>query len=270
MKKIAVCLCLALLCSVVAATAADNRLRVVAGTSLIADIVADLMPNRCEILTLVQGSSCPGHESATTHDYVFAAKATLLLIHPFQRHLPPVCAMLEAVNNPSLAIVEVSPRSSWLIPDVQKRATREIAAALERAAPGQAADIRQRTQARLHKIDVVAAQWRTALTRIKGKRVIAANMQAEFAQWAGFEVVRTYGRAEDVNAQGLAKILRAVNGTDIRAVIDNYQSGSDTGLPLALELGVPHVVLSNFPGSSDDAPDYFSLLRRNVALLQTL
>jgi len=270
MKKIAVCLCLALLCSVVAANAASNKLRVVAGTSLIADIVADLMPNHSAILTLVQGSSCPGHESANTHDYVFAAKANLLLIHPFQRHLPQVGAMLEAVNNPSLAIVEISPRSSWLIPEVQKQAVREIAAALERAAPNQASDIRQRTQARLHKIDVVAAEGRSTLQRIKGKRVIAALMQAEFAQWAGLDVVQTFGRAEDVNAQGLAKILGAVKNANIRGVIDNSQSGSDTGLPLALELGVPHVVLSNFPGSSDDAPDYFSLLRRNLALLQTL
>jgi zinc transport system substrate-binding protein len=47
-------------------------------------------------------------------------------------------------------------------------------------------------------------------------------------------------------------------------VVDNYQSGAEAGLPLALELDVPHAVLSNFPGSSEDVPDYFSLLRHNV------
>ena len=95
-------------------------------------------------------------------------------------------------------------------------------------------------------------------------------MQAEFVKWAGFDVIRSFGRAEDVNARGLAEILSAVKDSPVAGVVDNYQSGPDAGLPLALELGVTHVVLSNFPGSSNDAPDYFSLLRRNVAQLQTI
>jgi len=82
--------------------------------------------------------------------------------------------------------------------------------------------------------------------------------------------VRTFGRAEDINARELAEILNAVKNIPVAGVVDNYQSGPDAGLPLALELGVAHVVLSNFPGSSDDAPDYFSLLMHNVRQLQAL
>ena len=92
MKKAAVFLWLVLLFCSTASQAAD-AVRVVAGTSLISDIVADLTQNRCEILTLNQGSSCPGHENASTGDYVFAARANLLLIHPFQRNLQQVSAM---------------------------------------------------------------------------------------------------------------------------------------------------------------------------------
>ena len=174
------------------------------------------------------------------------------------------------MDNPSLAIVEVSPRGSWLIPDIQKQAVREIAAALETAAPELAPRIRQRARQRLHTIDAIAAECRSALAATRGLHVISATMQAEFVRWAGFDVIRTFGRAEDVNARGLAEILHAVKGSPVAGVVDNYQSGPDAGLPLALELGAPHVVLSNFPGSSDDAPDYFSLLRRNVAQLLSM
>jgi len=125
MKKAAVFLWLVLLFCSTASQAAD-AVRVVAGTSLISDIVADLTQNRCEILTLNQGSSCPGHENASTGDYVFAARANLLLIHPFQRNLQQVSAMLAAVDNPKLKVAEVSPRNSWLIPQVQKQAVNEI------------------------------------------------------------------------------------------------------------------------------------------------
>jgi len=119
-------------------------------------------------------------------------------------------------------------------------------------------------------IDAAETQCRELLAPLQGKRVIAATMQAEFASWAGLEVVRTFGRAEDINARELAEILNAVKNIPVAGVVDNYQSGPDAGLPLALELGVAHVVLSNFPGSSDDAPDYFSLLMHNVRQLQAL
>ena len=61
---------------------AAEPLRVVAGTSLITDIVNDLTAGDSEVLTIIQGSSCPGHENAKTQDFVFAAKADLVLIHP--------------------------------------------------------------------------------------------------------------------------------------------------------------------------------------------
>ena len=262
-------LCLLLLFSPVTGKTAEP-VRIVAGTSLISDIVYDLTQGKVQILTLIQGSSCPGHESANTGDYVFAAKAKLLIIHPFQRSLQQVTTMLAAVDNHALNIVEVSPRGSWLIPEVQKQAVAEIAAVLEQAAPEAAQEIRQRAHQRLQKIDNIAAQCRASLAALHGKRVIAANMQAEFARWAGLEVVQTFGRAEDINARALSDILNAVKNSPIAGVIDNYQSGPDAGLPLALELGVAHVVLSNFPGSSDDTPDYFSLLLHNVLQLQTL
>lgn len=269
MKKFAALLWFALVLIPLSATAAEP-LRVVAGTSLISDIIADLTEGKCETLTLIQGSSCPGHENASTGDYVFAAKAKLLLIHPFQRHLQQVDAMLQAVGNPSLAIVEVSPRGSWLIPDVQKQAVQEIAAALEGAAPELAPVIRQRALQRMQKVNAIATECRLALAATQGLPVIAAYMQAEFVKWAGLDVVRTFGRAEDVNARALAEILSAVKSIHVAGVVDNYQSGPDAGLPLSLELGVPHVVLSNFPGSSDDTLDYFSLLRRNVTQLQSI
>ena len=106
MKKFSALLWLALVLIPLSATAAEP-LRVVAGTSLISDIVADLTEGKSETLTLIQGSSCPGHENASTGDYVFAAKSKLLLVHPFQRHLQQVDAMgtKMAVPNQPLEIL---------------------------------------------------------------------------------------------------------------------------------------------------------------------
>lgn len=249
---------------------AAEPLRVVAGTSLITDIVNDLTVGDSEVLTIIQGSSCPGHENAKTHDFVFAAKADLVLIHPFQRHMLQVTAMLDAVDNASLKLVAVSPRGSWLIPEIQKQAVLEIADALCTVAPRKAEAIQQKKRQRVEKIAQAERECRERLKAVAGKSVIAATMQTEFVQWAGFNVLRSFGRAEEINARELASIMSDVKGKGVCGVIDNYQSGMDAGLPLALELNVPHVVLSNFPGSSDDVPDYFSLLQESVAQLSKL
>lgn len=261
----------ALLAIPAAAAAPQGRpLKIMVGTSLIEDIVRDLTAGQGEILTIIQGSSCPGHESAKTSDFVFAAKADILLIHTFQKGMPQIAGMLEAVSNTTLHVAILDPRGSWLVPENQKEAVRRVAAALIELAPEQAPAVEQRMRRRLKRVDDVAAECGRRLASARGKAVLASAMQAEFAAWAGLDVVQVYGRAEDLGASHLAALLEAARGKNVRGVVDNLQSGADAGLPLALELGTPHLVLSNFPGSGPDVPDYFSLLRANVEQLARL
>ena len=53
-------------------------------------------------------------------------------------------------------------------------------------------------------------------------------------------------------------------------VVENLQSGQEAGLPIAEELKIPRAILSNFPGSDDNVPDYFSLVRENIKQLLLL
>lgn len=245
-----------------------QTLRVIAGTSLIEDIVLDLTDHKAEVITVIKGSSCPGHETVKTTDFVFAAQADLILVHSFQRNMPWLTGMVDAVQSERL--VTLSPKGSWLIPEVQKRAVLDIAAALSEVSPKDAEAVNGRARERLARVDAIEKEIRARLAPVKDKPVAATAMQSEFVSWAGFAVLQTYGREEDMHPRGIARMVDELRGRRIAGVIDNYQSGGDTGLPLALELKVPHVVLSNFPGSSDDALDYFSLLNHNVAQLLLL
>ena len=259
-----------LLCCCCAPGAQAASLKIIAGTSLVEDIVEDLTGGKAEVLTIIQGSSCPGHENVRTSDFVFAAKADLVLLHSFQKDMPQITAMLDAANRPDRRTVILRTRGSWLIPSIQKGAVAEIAAILTAADPEQAGALHTRAEKRLARIDECAAETQGLLALVKGRSVIVAQMQSEFVQWAGAVVTATYGRAEDMTPGALARLVDGARGKNIAGVIDNYQSGSDAGLPLALELKAPHLVLSNFPGSSEDAMDYFSLLRHNVAQLLVL
>jgi zinc transport system substrate-binding protein len=244
-----------------------GTLKIIAGTSLIEDVLRDLTDGRAEITTMLPGSSCPGHEDVKTTDFVFAARADLAFVHSFQRSMPQLAGVLDAVRNKKLHLVVVEPKGSWLIPGVQKQAVLEIAKALADAAPDAARAIAARAEARLARVDEASAEASLRLGPLKGKPVAVSDMQAEFVTWAGLDVVQRYKRGEELTAKDLAQMVDALRGRDLAGVIDNYQSGSEAGLPLAMELKVPHVLLSNFPGSSDDVPDYFSLLRHNVAQL---
>ena len=250
--------------------AAEKPLKIVAGSSLIEDIARDLSGNRAEILTLVQGSSCPGHENVKTGDFVFAAQADILLLHAFQRDMPQVKTMLDAVGNRHLQVFYVSVRGSWLIPANQKEASRLVAEALNNVAPQGRAAFAARLQERVARVDRLAATCEAMLAPLRGKAVLGSALQAEFLTWAGLNVLQTYGRAEDATAGDLARLLQSVRGKNVCGVIDNRQSGADAGLPLALELKVPHLVLSNFPDAGLGVPDYFSLLHANVQALTRL
>ncbi|MDR2075362.1 MAG: metal ABC transporter substrate-binding protein [Desulfovibrio sp.] len=241
-----------------------ETLKIVAGTSLIEDIVRDLTSGRVEMITLMPGSHCPGQDDVKASDFVFAAGADLALLHAFQRTMPQVAGMLEAVEGSGLRRVILESGGSWLIPEVQKQAVRDIAAALAAAAPEQAGEIGERAGRRLLRIDRAGGESLARLAAVRDQAVIASAMQAEFLRWAGLRLAGTYGRAEELTPGGIARLIDELRGRPLLGVVDNYQSGAEAGLPLALELGVPHAVLSNFPGSSEDVPDYFSLLRHNV------
>ena len=244
-------------------------LKVIAGTSLIEDIVKDLSGGNAEIITIIPGSSCPGHEGSKTTDFVFAAKADLLIIHPFQQNMPQVKGLIDSVKNENLRLELISPSGSWLIPEVQIRATNDILAVLSKLRPEEAVFFNERAGRRIVAIEKAGAESLAKLSEAKGTGLVVSSMLSEFISWAGFEVVESYGRAEEMTPKDVARIIDRIKGK-VHGVADNYQSGADVGLPFAYELKIPQVVLSNFPGSTDKDTDYVSLLRYNTDQLMKL
>jgi zinc transport system substrate-binding protein len=256
-----------LACSALAAGA--DTIKIVAGTSLVEDIVLDLTAGRVAMVTITPGSSCPGHTDLKATDMAFAASADVALVHQFQTNMPQVKSLLTAANT-HLRVEILSIQGNWTIPSIQEEATRRISQILTVVRPRWAADIRTRTAARLGRIATAKTQAEKRLAPLAGKPVLAAAMQADFVRWAGLRVVREYGRAEDLTPRDLVGLMEAARGKNIVAVVDNLQSGANAGRPLAEALGVPHVVLSNFPGSLPGTEDYFGLLSHNVQLLSGL
>lgn len=254
---------LLLTCPTLAGGADALPLTVVAGTSLVADIVRDVTGGGASMVILTPGASCPGHADLKATDVAFAAAAEVALLHPFQADIPQVRSVLAAAN-PTLRVEWLAVPGSWTIPAVQAAATRRIGHILAAVRPGWTGDLRQRIDARLARLAAARAAAARRLAPLAGKPVLASAMQAEFLRWAGLRVVQEYGRMEDLTARELVALTVTGRGQQVVGVVDNLQSGADAGRPVAEELRVPHVVLSNFPGSLPGADDYFGLLEVNV------
>ena len=247
-----------------------DELKVVAGTSLEEDIVTDLTSNRAAIVTLIAGSSCPGHNDLKASDIIFVSSADVALLHTFQIDLPPVKNIFASANNKNLRIETISAEGNWMAPPVQIQATIHIGQILSEIKPEWAKDIEAKTNIRLKRIEDAEARAKKILNPLSNLEVIAAKMQADFVSWAGLTVVGEYERAENMSPKTIIRLLESARGKKIIGVIDNLQSGADAGIPIANELKVPHLVLSNFPGSLQGINNYFDLLNYNIKNLSYL
>lgn len=250
-----------------AAARAAEKHKVVAGTELIADIARDLLPERLEILTLIPAASCPGHHDIRASDMAFFSRADMVILHKWQRDYPGIPEAVRAAKLPAEAVRVVQSQGSFLVPEKQLAASREVAAFLSGLRGVDQDALEARLKERIRRITALAEESLSTLAAHRGAPALSAAMQAEFVRWAGMDVVGEYGRAEDMSPGILIGLADAGKKAGVLLVVDNLQSGAEAGLPLARELKAAHVAFSNFPMHMPEAPSYESLLRLNVKAL---
>ena len=243
----------------------------VLGSTLLEDIVSDLTTGRAKTRLLISGSACPGHTDVKASDLVFAANAQGIYVHPRQMTLPSLTQLFAAKEQLRTRTHGIGVSGSWLIPDVQIQASRAVAKTLVQGETSDFSDaVYARLQKRIERIKDFSEGLEPVRTRFHGKPVVSALMQKDFVSWCGFSIAATFGGAESMNPKILAEIIALARKRRVIGVVENLQSGKEAGLPIAEELKIPRAILSNFPGSDDNVPDYFSLVRENIKQLLLL
>jgi zinc transport system substrate-binding protein len=222
----------------------SGRIRVVASTTLISTIVQAIGGDRFAVTTIAPAGLCPGHFDMKPSDVTAANSARLILNHGWEAWYP---ALEKALIPPGPRKVTLATSGNWMIPGLQKQAAAEIAALLIELDTARADTYRLAAARYQAEVDSAAGAARALLTGKELPAVIAADQQAPFLAWLGFRVVATYGRAEDFTAEELTRLARVASDSGVKLVVDNLQSGPDTGEPLAQGLGAKHVTLTNFP-----------------------
>ena len=261
MSKLSVAIALALWLGVATASPAEP-LRLTATTSLLSSLLKDIGGERVQVNVLIPPASCPGHFDLRPGDVAAISRSGVLFAHQFERFVDRV----GEVAGKQVRVYRIAVQGNWLVPGTYVQAAEKVAAILSQIDPaGRAVYQRNLKQLRLRatRLDV-ELQTRLRQAGAPNVPVIGSEMLDPLLRWMGLQVVATYGRAEDLTPAEWQRVTESARRAGARLVIDNLQSGANTGAELARELGAQHVMLSNFPGGFANTLGWENCLRENV------
>lgn len=243
---------------------------VVAGTSLIAVIAEDLADGKLEVQNLIPPGMCPGHYDIKTSDVETLANSKALLIQPWQEEKANITDLIEAADNSDLIVKVIAVEGNWMAPPVQAEAVEATAAALGEIDPQNSALYQQKAEDRLGAIQVKGDEAKARLLEagVGEVKVICSQEQTGFVKWAGFDVVATYGRPEELSVADMEQLVVQAREAEVTLVIDNLQSGGTANSEtIAQDIGAAQVTISNFPGGFEGTETWEKNLDNNVDLL---
>jgi zinc transport system substrate-binding protein len=249
-------------------TTTKTGIKVTTSTSLLTYIVEQVGGKHVDVIQMVPPNQHPGNFDAKPGDIEKLATAKLFILHgwPGETYADELIA---AANNSGLTIVKANVNGNWMIPSVQSAATDKVVAILSEVDPANAANYRKAGEAYKLRISAEETAIRTKLTQAKVTtvNVIASARQADFLQWAGFNVVANFQSPQALTPQVVKDMVDTGNAQNVTLVINNLQDGQDAGKAVAEELGAQDINLSNFPGGLQNTETWEKAIEKNIQLL---
>jgi len=241
----------------------ESRPHVVVGTSMIESIVRGLAGDALEVHRLAPPGQCPGHFDMKPADLEAVARSRLLLRHDYQGHLDAklreVCGGRQIVSLPT-----TGPQT---IPRHYLALCRAVKDALVAAFPGLSQELDANFGRLQAKVAAAAQEAQRLAVPLRGRVVVVSSFQAEFCEWLGLKVAAQFDLEQEMSPRDLERAIGAGRRAGARAVVCNLQRGEREGKAIAQRLGVPVVVLSNYPLEPRSEDAYRRLLLGNVRRL---
>ncbi len=242
---------------------------IVAGSTPINAIAQDIADGTLQISNLIPPGMCPGHYDVKPGDVKTLANSKVLIIHNWQQDKANITSLIEAANNPNLIVKVIDVKDAPMIPEVQTETVDKIVQVLSDIDPQNSAYYRERADKRTQSVLAKGEEVKNRLqeAKVDEVKVICSNMQADFVSWAGFDVVATYGRPEELSGLKVAELVTQGKEAGVALVIDNLQSGPDAGKTIAEDIGATQVTISNFPGGFEETETWEKTVHKNVDFL---
>ena len=243
-------------------------LQVVTSTSLLAQVVERVGGDKVDVVNIIPPAQCPGHFDVTPDDIQKLADADIFLMHGWQGE-KFTDDLIASADNPDLNVHKIDVKGNWMTPQVQTQAIDLVAGIISQADAENSADFQKNADSFKSSVTAKGDEMAASLAEagIPGINVLCAEQQAGFVQWAGLNIVATFGRPDSLTPQVVKELVdKGIEG-NVTLVIDNMQSGQDAGAGIAEELKSARVILSNFPGGYDNTETWEQAIEYNVGLL---
>jgi zinc transport system substrate-binding protein len=250
------------------ATEDSAKIKVVTSTSLISQIVERVGGDMVSVVNIIPPAQCPGHFDIKPGDVQVLTDAQLFIIHNWQGEKFSD-ELIASANNEKLIKVMIEVPGNWMTPTVQREAADKIAAALIQIDPDNSAYYQNGADE--YKAAVTAKESeinaRLSQVNLSAINVLCDEQQTGFVAWTGLNIIATYGRPETFTPQVVKDLVDLGREGNVTLVIDNMQTGGESGKALAEELGVAHIVLSNFPGGYENTDTWEQAIDINIDLI---
>jgi zinc transport system substrate-binding protein len=235
---------------------------IVASDTILSGMSESLLPSdHFEVAAVLPPGQCPGHYDMKLSDIAKVKQADLVVSFLGM----PFMGNTEIDARQKLSI-DAKDRN-WMAPDSYITGLNFLADRFLERFPEYSQQIAAQRE---HALLEVMAKNKSLLERIKEagvsqKEIIACSMLREPLEWMGFHIVGEYGRPESISAKKIADLTRVGKEKKAVLIVDNLQSGPEAGKGIAEALGIPHVILSNFPSEEG----YTATLSANVDAVLT-
>ena len=240
----------------------------VTSTSLLAQIVERVGGEKVDVINIIPPAQCPGHFDVKPGDIQMLADADIFLMHGWQGE-QFTDDLIASANNPDLGVFMIDLPGNWMTPETQLQAIDRVSSIISQADAENSTDFRKSAESLKASITAKGAEMadKLAAAKMSEINVLCADQQAGFVQWAGLNIVATFGRPDELTPQVVKELVDTGREGKVTLVIDNMQSGQDAGAGIAEELKSARVILSNFPGGYDNTETWEKTIEYNVVLL---
>jgi zinc transport system substrate-binding protein len=220
------------------------RKNIVTSDTILSGMSESLLPSDLfEVSAILPPGQCPGHYDIKLSDIAKVKKADLVVSFrgmPFMDH---------AETGASKQLLIDAKDHNWMAPHSYVTGLSILANMYMERFPGHKQQIAVRRERAIQEATEKGKAFsdRIRLAGVSHMPVIASSMLREPLEWIGFHVVGQYGRPEAISAKEIASLIRIGREKKAIMIVDNLQSGPEAGKGIAEALGVPHVILSNFP-----------------------
>jgi len=225
--------------------------------TILSGMAISLLPQgRYTVEAILPPGQCPGHYDVKISDIERLKKADLIVSFSGMPFMDKA-----GVSDKRHISMDTGGRN-WMSPDAYMHGLDVFATRLSEYFPEDADEIMKKKKEAITRIKECTDEIRQSIKKsgISGIPVIASSMQRDPLQWMGLRVVAEYGRLEAISAREIVRLVETGKNERVKIVVDNLQSGPDTGRGIAETIGASHVVLTNFPSEKG----YLATLWENV------